>query len=359
MPVRLMAISSETTAVHNVSSTHFLLLLPAAVAEALDAAFMQVPGAAPRRNASSIAYVFLLGFGDLAEAGVGLFALFLGLYVVTLLGNLVLMLAVRASPRLHTPMYTFLCHLSCVDVAYTSSIVPLLLRELLAGGAAVSWAACVAQLYVVGALLTAECFLLAAMSYDRYLAICRPLRYPVLMDSRACARLALGAWAGGFLFLGAMLAPLAALTFCGPHLINHFFCDYFPVVRLSCSDTAALEKAALASSVLSLSPFCWTLLSYGCILASILRISSSAGRQRAFSTCSSHLIVVSVFYGTLMAVYMTPPSETTLSLNKVFSLLYTVLTPLLNPLVYSLRNRDVQAALRRGAQLHCLGRPGD
>lgn len=315
--------------------------------------------AAQKRNTSSITYVVLIGFGDLGEAGVGLFILFLGLYMVTLLGNLLLMLAVWASPRLHTPMYIFLCHLSCVDMAYTSSIVPLLLQELLTEELVMSLAACMVQLYVVGALLTTECFLLAVMSYDRYLAICQPLRYPILMHSRACTQLALGSWVGGFLFLGVMMTPLATLTFCGPHIINHFFCDYFPVMKLSCSDTMVMEKVVLASSFLSLSPFFWTLLSYSCILASILRISSSARRQRAFSTCSSHLIVVFAFYGTLIAVYMTPPSETTFNLNKVLSLLYTVLTPLLNPLVYSLRNRDVQAALKRVAQLHCLGYPND
>ncbi|XP_037356798.1 olfactory receptor 5V1-like [Talpa occidentalis] len=208
------------------------------------------------RNASTIAYVVLLGFGDLGDAGKALFSLFLGLYLVTVLGNLLLILAVHSSPRLHTPMYLLLCHLSCVDVGYTSSIAPQLLQEVLAGSLTVPFAACVAQLYVVGALLTTECFLLAAMSYDRYLAICRPLRYAVLMDSTAC---------------------------------------------LSCTDTAAVERVALASSFLSLSPFLWTLLSYSCILTSILRLSSSAGRRKAFSTCSSHLIVVSVFYGTLIA----------------------------------------------------------
>ncbi|XP_037356793.1 olfactory receptor 5P3-like [Talpa occidentalis] len=307
------------------------------------------------RNASTIAYVVLLGFGDLGDAGKALFSLFLGLYLVTVLGNLLLILAVHSSPRLHTPMYLLLCHLSCVDVGYTSSITPQLLQEVLAGSLTVPFAACVAQLYVVGALLTTECFLLAAMSYDRYLAICRPLRYAVLMDSTACVRLATGSWLGGFAFLGAMLLLLATLTFCGPHLINHFFCDFFPVVKLSCTDTAAVERVALASSFLSLSPFLWTLLSYSCILTSILRLSSSAGRRKAFSTCSSHLIVVSVFYGTLIAVYMTPPSEAALSLNKLFSLLYTVLTPLLNPLVYSLRNKDVRGALHRVARLHFAG----
>ncbi|XP_004697306.1 olfactory receptor 493 [Echinops telfairi] len=306
-----------------------------------------------RGNNSLITYVVLLGFGNLKEVGTALFAFFLSLYVVTVCGNLLLILAVQTSPRLHTPMYFFLCHLSCVDVGYTSSIAPPLLREVLAGGVTISFTACVVQLYAVGALLTVECFLLAIMSYDRYLAICWPLRYSVRMDSRTCVKLAVGSWIGGFLFVGAVLVLLATLTFCGPHVIDDFFCDFFPLVKLSCTDTVMVEKVAFASSFLSLSPFLWTLLSYGFILSSILRISTSKGRHRAFSTCSSHLIVVSVFYGTMVVVYMTPASGTTLNLNKIFSLLYTVLTPLLNPLVYSLRNKDVQMALKKGAKPAC------
>ncbi|XP_006877601.1 PREDICTED: olfactory receptor 493-like [Chrysochloris asiatica] len=306
-----------------------------------------------RGNTSTITYVILLGFGDFREVGTVLFSLFLSLYVVTLCGNLLLILAVQTSPRLHTPMYFFLCHLSCVDVGYTSSIAPQLLKEVLSGGVTISFTACVVQLYAVGALLTVECFLLAIMSYDRFLAICWPLRYSVLMDTRTCVKLALGSWVGGFLFVGAVLILLAKLTFCGPHIIDDFFCDFFPLVKLSCTDTTIVEKVAFASSFLSLSPFLWTLLSYGCIIFCILRISSSTGRYRAFSTCSSHLIVVSVFYGTMIVVYMTPASGKTLNLNKIFSLLYTVLTPLLNPLVYSLRNKDVQIALKKGTKLPC------
>ncbi|XP_026345244.3 olfactory receptor 472-like [Ursus arctos] len=308
-----------------------------------------------RRNMSTVTYVILLGFGELGEGGAALFSLLLTLYLVTLISNLLLIITVQKSSHLQTPMYFFLCHLSCVDVGSISSIFPQLLWEVLAGGVTISFTACVVQLYVIGSLLTVECFLLAVMSYDRYLAICWPLRYSVLMDSRVCVKLAVASWVGGFLFLGVMLALLASLTFCGPHIINHFFCDFFPLVKLSCTDTKMVEKAAFASSFLSLSPFFCILLSYGCILSSILRISSSTGRHRAFSTCSSHLTVVSVFYGTLIVVYMTPPSETTFSLNKIFSLLYTVLTPVLNPLVYSLRNKDVQIALMRVAKFHCSG----
>ncbi|XP_049727286.1 olfactory receptor 493-like [Elephas maximus indicus] len=305
-------------------------------------------------NISNITYVILLGFGDLKEVGTALFLLFLSLYAVTLCGNLLLILAVQKSAHLHTPMYFFLCHLSCVDVGYTISIVPQLLREVVAGGVTISFTACVVQLYAFGALLTVECFLLAVMSYDRYLAICWPLRYSVLMDNRACVKLAVGSWIGGLLFLGSMLILFATLTFCGPHIIDHFFCDFFPLVKLSCTDTAVVERVAFASSFLSLSPFLWTLLSYSFIMFSILKISSSTGRYRGFSTCSSHLIVVFVFYGTMVVVYMTPASGKTLNLNKILSLLCTVLTTLLNPLVYSLRNKGIQIALKKGAKLHSL-----
>ncbi|XP_049708760.1 olfactory receptor 493-like [Elephas maximus indicus] len=308
-----------------------------------------------RENISTITYVILLEFEDLKEVGTALFSLFLSLYVVTLCGNLLLILAVQANPHLHTPMYFFLCHLSFVDVGYTSSIAPQLLREVLAGGVTISFTACVVQFYAVGALLTVECFLLAIMSYDCYLAICWPLRYSVLRDSRTCVKLAVGSWIGGFLFVGAVLILLATFTFCGPHIIDDFFCDFFPLVKLSCSDTTMVERVAFASSFLSLSPFLWTLLSYGCILSSILKISSSTGRYRAFSTCSSYLIVVSVFYGTMVVVYITPASGTTFNLSKIFSLLYTVVIPLLNPLIYSLRNKGVQIALKKGAKLHFSG----
>uniref|UniRef100_G3TSG5 G-protein coupled receptors family 1 profile domain-containing protein n=1 Tax=Loxodonta africana TaxID=9785 RepID=G3TSG5_LOXAF len=276
-----------------------------------------------------------------------LFPLFLSLYVVTLCGNLLLILAVQKSPHLHTPMYFFLCHLSCVDVGYTSSIAPQLLREVVAGGVTISFTACVVQLYAVGALLTAECFLLAVMSYDCYLAICWPLRYTVLMDSRTCVELTVGSWIGRFLFVGAVLILLAMLTFCGPHIIDDFFCDFFPLVKLSCTDTTVVERVAFVSSFLSLS-----LLSYDCILSSILKISSSTGRYRAFSTCFSHLVVLFLFYGTMAVVYKTPASGKTLNLNKILSLLYTVLTPPLNPLVYSLRNKGIQITLKK---LYCSG----
>ncbi|XP_042811172.1 olfactory receptor 493-like [Panthera leo] len=302
---------------------------------------------------STVTYVILLGFGDLEENETILFFLFLSLYMITLFSNLLLIFAVQKSSHLHTPMYFFLCHLSCVDVGYLSSIFPQLLWEVLAAGVTIYFTACVMQLYVVGALPTVECFLLAVMSYDCSLAICRPLRYSVLTDHRVCVKLAVASWTGGFLFVGAVLVLLTSLTFCGPHIINHFFCDFFPLVKLSCTDTTMVERAAFASSLLSLSPFFWTLLPYGCILSSILRISSSTGRHRAFSTCSSHLIVMSLFYGTLVVVYMIPPSETTFSLNKIFSLFYTVLIPILNPLVYSLGNKDVQIALEKEATPSC------
>ena len=208
-----------------------------------------------RRNMSTVTYVILFGFGNIQEGGAVLFSLFLSLYLVTLISNLLLVLAVQNSSHLQTPMYFFLCHLSCADVGSISSIVPQLLWEVLAGGVTISFTACVVQLYVVGTLLTVECFLLAVMSYDRYLAICWPLRYSVLMDSRVCVKLAVASWIAGFLFLGVMLALLASLTFCGPHINNNFFCDFFPLVKLSCTDTTIVEKVAFTSSFLSLSPF--------------------------------------------------------------------------------------------------------
>ncbi|CAM5157574.1 unnamed protein product, partial [Eretmochelys imbricata] len=294
-------------------------------------------------NLTVITEFILLGFGDLPELQILLFLVFLVIYIVTMSGNILIFALVVADQHLHTPMYFFLGNLSCLETCYTSAILPRMLASLLTGDRTISVSGCFAQLYCFGFLAATECYLLAAMSYDRYLAICKPLHYAALMNSRLFLQLAGGSWISGFLTCVIMMCFMSQLTFCGPSEIDHFFCDFSPMLKLSCSDTSAITLVAfILTSLDSPCPFLFTVTSYVCIIATILRIPSTTGRQKAFSTCSSHLIVVTVFYGSLMTVYLLPKNNTPIALNKVFSVFYTVLTPLVNPLIYSLRNKEVK-----------------
>ncbi|CAM4635954.1 unnamed protein product [Lepidochelys olivacea] len=299
-------------------------------------------------NRTVITEFILLGFGDLPELQILLFLVFLVIYIVTMSGNILIIALVVADQHLHTPMYFFLGNLSCLETCYTSTILPRMLASLLTGDRTISVSGCFAQLYCFGFLAATECYLLAAMSYDRYLAICKPLHYAALMNSRLCLQLARGSWISGFLTCVIMMCFMSQLTFCGPSEIDHFFCDFSPMLKLSCSDTSTITLVSfILTSLDSPCPFLLTVTSYVCIIATILRIPSTTGRQKAFSTCSSHLIVVTVFYGSLMTVYLLPKTNTPIALNKVFSVFYTVLTPLVNPLIYSLRNKEVKEALRK------------
>nr|XP_014435374.1 olfactory receptor 1E5-like [Pelodiscus sinensis] len=297
-------------------------------------------------NQTSISEFILLGFGDLPDQQPLLFLLFLVIYLATMAGNLLIVVLVVVDRHLHTPMYFFLGNLSCLETCYSSAILPRLLAGLLTGDRTISVRGCLTQYYFFVVLAGAECFLLAAMSYDRYLAICKPLHYAACMNTRSCLQLAAGCWANGLLVGSIMTSVVAQWSFCGPRELDHFFCDLAPLKKLSCSDTRPMDLVTLVvSSVVTLLPFLLTVASYTCILASVLRVPSRTGRQKAFSTCSSHLMVVTLFYGTLVVVYMLPNTDTLRVLNKVFSVFYAVLTPLVNPLIYSLRNRQVQGAL--------------
>nr|XP_014431115.1 olfactory receptor 11A1-like [Pelodiscus sinensis] len=296
----------------------------------------------------------LLGFGHLPDLQPLLFLLFLMIYLATMAGNLLIVVLVVADRHLHTPMYFFLGNLACLEICYSSALLPRLLAGLLTGDRSVSVQGCLVQFYFFGALVGTECFLLSVMSYDRYVAICHPLRYALLMNGRFCLHLAVGSWMSGFLAMIIIILSMAQLTFCGPREIDSFFCDFIPILQLSCSDLRVTKAVAfIGSSVFSAVPFVLTLTSYMCIIATILRIPSTAGKQKAFSTCSSHLIVVSIYYGTLIVAYMQPNTDALRDLNKVFSVFYTVVTPLVNPLVYSLRNAEVKEALRK-AQWKCV-----
>uniref|UniRef100_A0A8C3SUI3 Olfactory receptor n=1 Tax=Chelydra serpentina TaxID=8475 RepID=A0A8C3SUI3_CHESE len=307
-------------------------------------------------NQTSVTEFILLGFRNTLELQALLFLLFLVIYIVTMAGNILIAALVVADQHLHTPMYFFLGNLSCLETCYTSTILPRLLASLLTGDRTISFYACVTQYYIFGCLAATECYLLAAMSYDRYLAICNPLHYTIIMHGRLCLQLAAGSWvSGAFLAVIIVIFLMSELIFCSPNEIDHFFCDLTPMIKLSCSDTHKMELVTFWGSVLfTLPPFLLTMTSYVYIITAILRIPSTVGKQKAFSICSSHLIVVTIFYGTLIIVYILPKTEMLRELNKVFSLCYTVLTPLLNPLIYSLRNKDVKLALRKAVGKYVL-----
>ncbi|XP_074838587.1 olfactory receptor 11A1-like [Carettochelys insculpta] len=302
-------------------------------------------------NQTSITDFILLGLGALPELQILFFLLFLGIYVLTMATNLLIVVLVVADQELHTPMYFFLGNLSCLDICYSSTITPRLLASFLTGDRAVSVTGCMVQFYWFGVLLTVECYLLASMSYDRYLAICKPLHYVSLMNGRFCMYLAVGLWLSSFIILAVIIYLVSQLTFCGPNEIDNFFCDLTQMINLSCSDATLVKLAMLVFSFTNIIlPFLFTLSSYVYIISAILRISSTTGKRKAFSTCSSHVIVVTIYYGTLITVYMLPNTEALRMVDKFVSILYVVLTPLINPLIYSLRNIEVKEALRRTLQ---------
>ncbi|NXN73100.1 O11A1 protein, partial [Himantopus himantopus] len=303
---------------------------------------------AEQGNETAVVEFIILGFQSIPEVQFILFLMFLVTYITTLSGNLLIMVLVVTDHHLHSPMFFFLGNLSFLETCYTSTILPRMLASFLTNKYVISLNGCFLQYFFFTGLAGAECCLLTAMSYDRYIAICKPLHYTAIMNGRCCLQLAGGSWVNGFLASAVVTSLMPQLTFCGPDEIDHFFCDFMPVVKLSCSDTRWIELVTfILACLLTLPPFLLTLISYVYISYTVLRIPSCTGRHKAFSTCSSHLTVVTLFYGTLMVVYLVPKPNTLGHLHKVFSVCYTVLTPLVNPLIYSLRNNNIKKALRR------------
>ncbi|XP_048372506.1 olfactory receptor 6F1-like [Sphaerodactylus townsendi] len=289
----------------------------------------------------------LVGFPGNKNVQVLYFIIFLLIYLFTLLGNIILLLTLKAESNLHTPMYFFLSNLAVLEIGYTSVTVPKLLEISLGKEGAISFPACFMQTYFFFFLGSTECFLFAVMAYDRYLAICHPLRYSTLMCNRVCIFLSLGSWITGFINPCPPVIVLSRLHYCD-NIINHFFCDCVPLLSLSCSNTYVLSTAIFVSSfVIVLGTFLLIMLSYACILVTLLRMSSATNRQKAFSTCSAHLTVVLLFYGTVIFMYVSPTPQQTMEINKVVSFIYSVVTPMLNPIVYSLRNENVKKGLKR------------
>ncbi|KAG9466981.1 olfactory receptor 11A1-like [Eleutherodactylus coqui] len=288
----------------------------------------------------------LVGFKNLHSFRIFVFVLFLLIYIFTLSGNLLIILLVATNARLHSPMYFFLCNLSISEVVFTTNIVPNMLDNLLSEDGSISLPGCLTQYYFFSSTATTECLLLAIMSYDRYLAICRPLHYSSLMNFQMCFQTATWAWLAGLTISMVTLILLCKSHFCGPNVIDNFFCDLSPLIELSCSNKFIIEiESFIFASLLTLFPFVFIITTYCMILYNIYKIPSSNGRKKAFSTCSSHLAVVATYYGTLIIMYVAPSRKQIFNISKALSLLYTVVTPLLNPIVYSLRNKEIHIAL--------------
>ncbi|XP_075433851.1 olfactory receptor 5V1-like [Ascaphus truei] len=297
-------------------------------------------------NQTTVTEFLLLGFPAIHNFKSLLFFIFLLLYIFTLAGNVLIIVLVSTSHQLHTPMYFFLTHLSLSDILLTTDIVPNMLYAIMAEGAVISLAGCITQYFLFSVSATAECFLLTVMSYDRYLAICNSLRYSAIMDLKLCYQLAFWCWFLGFIGTLNMVILICSFQLCNPNVIDHFFCDITPLLEHSCSDRVIVDTVVFFLGVpIIIFPFVFIIFTYVCIALTILRISSSIGRQKAFSTCSSHLTIVCTYYGTLIAKYMVPSKGQSLTVMKITSLLYTVITPLFNPIIYTLRNTEIQASL--------------
>ncbi|XP_045642991.1 olfactory receptor 5G3-like [Ursus americanus] len=300
------------------------------------------------KNQTQVTEFLFLGLTDHVHQQIVLFVMLLSVYLVTLVGNTGIIVLIWTDPRLHTPMYFFLSHLSFVDICSSSSIAPKMLCDIFAEKKDLSFTGCATQMWFFGLFVATECFLLASMAYDRYMAICKPLLYTLVMSQSVCVQLVVGPYAMALISTTTHTILTFRLPFCGPNIINHFFCDISPLLSLACADTW-INKLALyiMAGIIGVLSGLIIMVSYVCILAAILKIQTADGRQKAFSTCSSHLAVVSILYGTLFFIYVRPGSTSSLDINKVISLFYTVVIPMLNPLIYSLRNKEVKNAFRR------------
>ncbi|XP_052037608.1 olfactory receptor 5D18-like [Apodemus sylvaticus] len=294
------------------------------------------------------AMFILLGFSDYPEIEAPLFLVFLTIYSITVVGNIGMIVLIRINTKLHTPMYFFLSHLSFVDFCYSSIIAPKMLVNLSVKDRAISFLECILQYFFFAIFVVTESILLVVMAYDRFVAICRPLLYTVAMSQKLCISLVVGSYAWGLTCSLTMTCSVVQLSFVGFNTIDHFFCEFSSLLVLSCSDTHVNQILLLSlSTVNALSTLLIILLSYVFILATILKMQSSRGRQKAFSTCASHLTTITIFYGTILFLYSVPNSKNSQLTFKVASLFYTLVIPMLNPLIYSLRNKDVKDTIRK------------
>ncbi|XP_054548904.1 olfactory receptor 7A10-like [Talpa occidentalis] len=302
---------------------------------------------APGNQTHATAFT-LLGLSEEASLQPLLFGAFLAMYLVTVTGNLLIILAIVTDPRLHTPMYFFLANLSFADIGFTSTTVPKMLLNIQTQNKAITYAGCLSQTFYSLLFATVDNFLLTAMAYDRFVAICHPLHYMVTMNPQFCSLLLLASWVLSLLHSLLHSLMVLRLSFCSQLQIPHFFCELDQVIQLACSDTFLNELVVyLATGILGIIPLSGILFSYSKIVSSVLKISSASGRYKAFSTCGSHLSVVSLFYGTVFGVYLSSAATHDSRDSATASVMYAVVTPMLNPFIYSLRNKDIKQALVR------------
>ncbi|KAM9119081.1 olfactory receptor 10C1-like [Pangshura tecta] len=298
-------------------------------------------------NHTAVSGFILLGFSEFHNLHLLLFTVLLFLYILTLMANTLIIMIINADRTLQTPMYFFLTHLSFLEVCYISVIIPKMLENVLVEKMGISFVGCAMQMFFFLFFGVAECFLLAAMAFDRYVAICNPLCYVVIMSSSVCRKLVVGSYVCGTIVGLVHTIITFSSPFCGL-LINHFFCEIQPLLELLCGDTFLNEVQVVVVAVFAIMvPFLLVILSYVCILSTILKMPSAEGRLKAFSTCSSHLVVVTLFYGSASFMYLRPKSTYSPPVDKLFSLSYTIVTPCLNPMIYSLRNEEVKGAIRK------------
>ncbi|XP_068129376.1 olfactory receptor 10A7-like [Hyperolius riggenbachi] len=299
-------------------------------------------------NTSVVTEVIFLGFHSSKDLSIFFFAVLFVVYILTLCGNLLIITFVYFCDFLHTPMYFFLAQLSLCDIILSTDIAPHLLNVILQQGGTMSFASCIVQYFFFAVAECSECLLLTVMSYDRYLAICNPLHYTAIMNKFLCLKLSIVLWMLSIFIMMASAISIVSLNFCGPNIIDHLFCDVLPLLKLSCSSTIVvnIEVVIISITVLFL-PFLLVIVSYSCVIFTIFKIPSATGKHKAFSTCSSHLTVVSIFYVTLICTYGLPNRGQLLNLSKILSISYTLGTPLMNPIIYSLRNKDIKIAFEK------------
>ncbi|XP_077317142.1 olfactory receptor 11L1-like [Lithobates pipiens] len=298
-------------------------------------------------NQSNAGHFLLVGFTISVELQLFLFVVFLAIYLLTLTANVAIICLVRMDTRLHTPMYFLLSQLSFLEIWYTSSIAPELLMNLV-GWKYISFPACFTQMYFYFSLGSTEFFILGVMAFDRYLAICNPLRYPSIMNGQVCLQATITCWSVAFISVFFLVLLISHLTFCAPTVINHFFCDIPPVLKLSCQNPFLAEIVVFFfACAIILTSLLLTVVSYVLIVSSIIKIPSTKGRKKAFSTCASHFTVVIILYGTVIFIYVRPSVSYPMDVNKVLGVFNTVVTPLLNPIIYCLRNKDVKEAIKK------------
>ncbi|XP_003802495.1 olfactory receptor 5D13-like [Otolemur garnettii] len=299
-------------------------------------------------NQSSGATFILLGFSEYTDLQVPLFLVFLTIYIVTVLGNLGMIMIIRVNPKLHTPMYYFLSHLSFVDFCYSSTVTPKLLENLVVEDRTISFMGCIMQFSFASIFVVAETFMLAVMAYDRFVAVCNPLLYTVVMSPKLCASLVAGPYTWGIICSLILTCFLLTLSFCGSNIINNFLCEHSVIVSVSCSDPSISQVLCFVIAMFDeVSSLGIILTTYILIFVTILRMPSAGGRQKVFSTCASHLTAITIFHGTVLFLYCVPNSKNSWLIVKVGSVFYTVIIPMLNPLIYSLRNQDVKQSVRK------------